>query len=89
MRPSRGGGLHDHHPSAGRRRRRTRDALDGASLQPGEADPGRRAVDRHGRADPRGGPLVERHLGIEIPTREEMADIEPSEILYREERPAT
>ncbi len=27
---------------------------------------------------------VERHLGIEIPTREEMADIEPSEILYRE-----
>jgi magnesium transporter len=29
--------------------------------------------------------LVERHLGIEVPTREEMADIEPSEILYREE----
>jgi magnesium transporter len=28
--------------------------------------------------------LVEAHLGIEIPTREEMADIEPSEILYRE-----
>lgn len=28
--------------------------------------------------------LVERHLAIEIPTREEMADIEPSEILYRE-----
>ena len=28
--------------------------------------------------------LVEQHLGIEIPTREEMADIEPSEILYRE-----
>ncbi len=28
--------------------------------------------------------LVERHLNIEIPTREEMADIEPSEILYRE-----
>jgi magnesium transporter len=28
--------------------------------------------------------LVESHLGIEIPTREEMADIEPSEILYRE-----
>ncbi|HEY8564056.1 MAG TPA: magnesium transporter CorA family protein [Beijerinckiaceae bacterium] len=28
--------------------------------------------------------LVEHHLGIEIPTREEMADIEPSEILYRE-----
>ena len=28
--------------------------------------------------------LVETHLGIEIPTREEMADIEPSEILYRE-----
>jgi magnesium transporter len=28
--------------------------------------------------------LVERHLGIEIPTKEEMADIEPSEILYRE-----
>jgi magnesium transporter len=28
--------------------------------------------------------LIERHLGIEIPTREEMADIEPSEILYRE-----
>jgi len=27
---------------------------------------------------------IERHLGIEIPTREEMADIEPSEILYRE-----
>jgi magnesium transporter len=29
--------------------------------------------------------LVEHHTGIEIPTREEMADIEPSEILYREE----
>jgi magnesium transporter len=28
--------------------------------------------------------VVERHLGVEIPTREEMADIEPSEILYRE-----
>ncbi|MCB8820279.1 magnesium transporter CorA family protein [Microvirga rosea] len=28
--------------------------------------------------------LVEQHLAIEIPTREEMADIEPSEILYRE-----
>lgn len=28
--------------------------------------------------------LVEKHLAIEIPTREEMADIEPSEILYRE-----
>src|SRR5919205_2814018 len=28
--------------------------------------------------------LVEAHLSIEIPTREEMADIEPSEILYSE-----
>ena len=28
--------------------------------------------------------LVERHLNIQIPTREEMADIEPSEILYHE-----
>jgi magnesium transporter len=28
--------------------------------------------------------LVEMHLSIEIPTREEMADIEPSEILYHE-----
>jgi magnesium transporter len=28
--------------------------------------------------------LVETHLGISIPTRQEMADIEPSEILYRE-----
>jgi len=28
--------------------------------------------------------LIERHLSIEIPTREEMADIEPSEILYSE-----
>jgi magnesium transporter len=28
--------------------------------------------------------LVEAHLSIEIPTREEMADIEPSEILYHE-----
>ncbi|WP_112663222.1 magnesium transporter CorA family protein [Microvirga flavescens] len=28
--------------------------------------------------------LVEHHLGIQIPTREEMADIEPSEILYHE-----
>ncbi|MGO4704664.1 magnesium transporter CorA family protein [Microvirga sp. 2MCAF38] len=28
--------------------------------------------------------LVEQYLGIEIPTREEMADIEPSEILYHE-----
>jgi magnesium transporter len=28
--------------------------------------------------------IVEGHLGISIPTREEMADIEPSEILYNE-----
>jgi len=28
--------------------------------------------------------LVESHLNIEIPTKEEMADIEPSEILYHE-----
>src|ERR687889_1613337 len=28
--------------------------------------------------------LVEAHLNIEIPTKEEMADIEPSEILYNE-----
>jgi magnesium transporter len=28
--------------------------------------------------------IVERFLSIEIPTREEMADIEPSEILYHE-----
>jgi magnesium transporter len=28
--------------------------------------------------------LVEKHLGIAIPTKEEMADIEPSEILYNE-----
>jgi magnesium transporter len=28
--------------------------------------------------------LVETHLNVEIPTREEMADIEPSEILYHE-----
>jgi magnesium transporter len=28
--------------------------------------------------------MVETHLGIQIPTREEMADIEPSEILYTE-----
>ena len=28
--------------------------------------------------------LVEAHLSIQIPTREEMADIEPSEILYHE-----
>ena len=28
--------------------------------------------------------VVEAHLGISIPTRQEMADIEPSEILYRE-----
>ncbi|WP_342359127.1 magnesium transporter CorA family protein [Terrarubrum flagellatum] len=27
---------------------------------------------------------VERHLGVEIPTREEMRDIEPSEIIYAE-----
>ena len=29
--------------------------------------------------------LVEAHLGISIPTRQEMADIEPSEILYQED----
>lgn len=28
--------------------------------------------------------LVEKHLGVEIPTREEQADIEPSEVLYAE-----
>jgi magnesium transporter len=28
--------------------------------------------------------LVEQHLGISIPTREEMRDLEPSEIIYTE-----
>jgi magnesium transporter len=60
------------------------EALDRHMLEPGEAIPEdalwidlvepTREEDR----------LVERHLGITIPTREEMADIEPSEILYRE-----
>ena len=60
------------------------DALDRHVLQPGEAIPDdalwidlvepTREEDR----------LVERFLSIEIPTREEMADIEPSEILYHE-----
>ena len=64
------------------------DALDSIGWA-GRGDPGRRAVDRPRRADPGRGPRVERHLGIEIPTREEMADIEPSEILYRRTAPAT
>jgi magnesium transporter len=60
------------------------DALDRHILQTGEAIPAdtlwfdllepTRSEDK----------LVEAHLGVEIPTREEMADIEPSEILYRE-----
>lgn len=60
------------------------ECLDRYSLQPGEPIPEdtlwidmiepTREEDR----------LVERHLNIEIPTREEMADIEPSEILYNE-----
>jgi len=65
----------ERHASAG-------DALDRHVLQPCEPIPGdalwldlvepTREEDR----------LVERFLSIEIPTREEMADIEPSEILY-------
>ena len=47
-------------------------------------DPAGCAVDRPDRADAGRGPRRRAHLGIEIPTREEMADIEPSEILYRE-----
>ncbi len=60
------------------------DSLDRYVLSPGEPIPEdaiwidmvepTRAEDR----------IVEAHLNIEIPTREEMADIEPSEILYRE-----
>ncbi len=60
------------------------DSLDRSILRPGEAIPDdalwidliepTREEDR----------LVEAHLSIQIPTREEMADIEPSEILYHE-----
>src|SRR3712207_9299260 len=60
------------------------ESLDRSILQPGEPIPEdalwidliepTREEDR----------LVERHLEIQIPTREEMADIEPSEILYHE-----
>ncbi|MBF9231863.1 magnesium transporter CorA family protein [Microvirga alba] len=60
------------------------ESLDRYALQPGEPIPDdalwidmvepTREEDR----------LVEHHLNIEIPTREEMADIEPSEILYNE-----
>jgi magnesium transporter len=59
-------------------------ALQRRTLQPGEAPPDdafwidmlepTREEDK----------LVERHLNIEVPTREEQADIEPSEILYSE-----
>jgi magnesium transporter len=62
----------------------TGDALDRHVLQPGEPIPDdalwidlvepTREEDR----------IVEHFLSIEIPTREEMADIEPSEILYHE-----
>jgi magnesium transporter len=61
------------------------DALDRFMLEPGEPIPDDAVwidlVEPTRDEDK----LVERHLGIEVPTREEMADIEPSEILYREE----
>jgi magnesium transporter len=61
-----------------------KDALERAVLRPDESIPADTIwidlVDPTRAEDD----VVERHLGIEIPTREEMADIEPSEILYRE-----
>jgi magnesium transporter len=61
-----------------------KDALDRYVLKPGEAIPDNALwidlVEPTREEDA----VVERHLGIEIPTKEEMADIEPSEILYRE-----
>jgi magnesium transporter len=59
-------------------------SLDRHALQPGEAIP----VDALwiDLIDPTRDEdlIVESHLGIRIPTKEEMADIEPSEILYNE-----
>ena len=60
------------------------DALDRHVLKPGEAIPADALwIDlvEPSRDEDR---LVEAHLGISIPTRQEMADIEPSEILYHE-----
>src|SRR5687768_9493652 len=59
-------------------------SLDRSVLPPGEPIPGDALwIDlvEPSREEDR---LVEVHLNIEIPTREEMADIEPSEILYHE-----
>ena len=41
-------------------------------------------MDRFGPADPGQDRTVEEHLGVSIPTREDMDDIEPSELLYQE-----
>ncbi len=60
------------------------DSLDRYALRPGEPiPPDTLWIDlvEPTREEDR---LVEAHLSIEIPTREEMADIEPSEILYNE-----
>jgi magnesium transporter len=61
------------------------DALDRHALKPDEALPADALwinLVEPSREEDR---LVEAHLGISIPTRQEMADIEPSEILYQED----
>jgi magnesium transporter len=62
----------------------TAESLDRYALPPGEPIPGDALwidlIEPTREEDK----LVEDHLSIQIPTREEMADIEPSEILYNE-----
>jgi magnesium transporter len=60
------------------------DALDRHDLQPGQPIPDDALWIDLVEPTQEEDRLVERHLGITVPTREEMADIEPSEILYRE-----
>ena len=62
----------------------TRDKLRPTALGPGDAFPADAVWIDLLNPTPEEDRRVEEHLGISIPTREEMHDLEPSEIIYTE-----
>ena len=62
----------------------TRDKLRPTALGPGDAFPADAVWIDLLNPTPEEDKRVEKHLGISIPTREEMHDLEPSEIIYTE-----
>ena len=58
---------------------------DGSIVDPqGRADSRRRDLDRPRRTDREEDKLVEQCVGVQVPTREDMSEIEPSSRLYEQ-----